>query len=375
MNIMKKKILINCLIIISSLCLGLGIAELITRSYFPQQLAVWYQLKDGLVIHPPQFNLYLKKFNTYAQFNSYGMRGRNYTLNKNNDVFRVLLLGDSYMEALQVDYEDSFTNLFELALENNLKKNVEVINAAVSGWGTAEQLYYLKHYGYKFKPDLVLIAMTLHNDIFDNLRENYYYIDNKILKEKQIDEIPTLEYYLLHWKGYLASHLHIVQLYRKIKHKSLIRTSGNKLDRHLLDLISKDNSKELVYGIELTKQLIYSLDRYNNEILHANTAIVLIPLSIQLYNNKLTNFLNTYNYTLTDIQITKSQENLKSIGDELNIHIIDLLPPMKSWINTTKQNIIVPNDGHWNEKGHKIAANHVVKELIKQDINFHNKNK
>ena len=46
-----------------------------------------------------------------------------------------LVLGDSFMEALQVPFEESFPYLLGTGLRQATGKQVEVINAAVGGWG------------------------------------------------------------------------------------------------------------------------------------------------------------------------------------------------------------------------------------------------
>ena len=75
------------------------------------------------------------------------------------------------MEALQIPFEASFPSLLERALEGKTPRRVEVVNASVSGWGTDDELQYLTTHGMQWKPDLVVVAMTLHNDISDNLRK------------------------------------------------------------------------------------------------------------------------------------------------------------------------------------------------------------
>lgn len=90
------------------------------------------------------------------------------------DVFRILVLGDSYVEALQVALEESFPQQLVAALNaagaerNGQPVRVEAINAGVSGWGTDQQLLWLREEGYKYQPDLILLAFYPGNDFMNN---------------------------------------------------------------------------------------------------------------------------------------------------------------------------------------------------------------
>lgn len=88
-----------------------------------------------------------------------------------DDTLRVLLLGDSYVEALHVPLEATFGQQLGLALaQAGLagKSRVEVVNAGVSGWGTDQQLLWLRSEGVHYRPDLVLLAFFPGNDFMNN---------------------------------------------------------------------------------------------------------------------------------------------------------------------------------------------------------------
>jgi len=85
--------------------------------------------------------------------------------------FRIAVLGDSFVEALQVPFEESFCYLIEQQLRRcpaRAGHDVEVINFGVSGYGTAQELITLRSEVWQYSPDLVLLAVTTNNDISDN---------------------------------------------------------------------------------------------------------------------------------------------------------------------------------------------------------------
>ena len=104
-----------------------------------------------------------------VRFNQLGLRDPRDRYEKPPGTFRILLLGDSFMEAVQVEQRETTAAVLEArlrALRPDL--NVEVINAGVAGWGTGIEGLYLDHEGYRFEPDLVLVGFFIGNDLHDN---------------------------------------------------------------------------------------------------------------------------------------------------------------------------------------------------------------
>jgi hypothetical protein len=72
----------------------------------------------------------------------------------------VLVLGDSYTEALQVGDGQTYCAKLEARLTRRLGREVWVGNAARSGREAADYLYYLPAYAQRFRPDLMVVAFT-----------------------------------------------------------------------------------------------------------------------------------------------------------------------------------------------------------------------
>jgi len=103
--------------------------------------------------------------------NRFGFRGPEIGLSKPDGTQRVCVLGDSFIEALQVDYEASLCGQLQQHFDSQLPApftNCEVINAGVSGYGTAQQQLMLENYVLPLSPDIVLLACYPENDIRNN---------------------------------------------------------------------------------------------------------------------------------------------------------------------------------------------------------------
>lgn len=111
----------------------------------------------------------LYEYDAQVSFNSRGIRGpESLTYAKPEGVYRVLLLGDSFIEAVQVNESETLGEQLRGLLAARTGQAVEVINAGVSGFGTDQQLLWLREEGAKYQPDLVLLAVYPHNDFMNN---------------------------------------------------------------------------------------------------------------------------------------------------------------------------------------------------------------
>jgi hypothetical protein len=94
--------------------------------------------------------------------NANGHRGVFRGFQKTPSKFRILTLGDSQTEAVQVGETELFTARIEQA-----DSHFEVLNAGVGGYNTVQEYLYLVSEGLKFRPDLVML-MFMGNDLTDN---------------------------------------------------------------------------------------------------------------------------------------------------------------------------------------------------------------
>jgi hypothetical protein len=314
----------NIALLACSVALSLIVAEGLAAKFFPQNLGTWGMTRDGMTSHVPNVSVYLPKFKQQITINSFGMRDREHVLKKPPQTLRILVLGDSFMEANQVAFEDSFASLLEKNLRSRTSRDIEVINASVSGWGTDDELTYLTRYGFQFEPDIVMVGMTLHNDVRDNLAEEFHSFDGSELYEKPIGYIANLDWTLLQAKEFLASHVHLYQVFLQVYKGGWVKSEASGLNDHLLGLVRDDRDQRISRGWGMTQQLFQKM-KAKNEEMGAQTVVFLIPLWIQVSERKLVEFLKAHQTSKDQIALNRPQKEIKRIGAQEGILIIDLL--------------------------------------------------
>ncbi|HEY2840581.1 MAG TPA: SGNH/GDSL hydrolase family protein [Pirellulales bacterium] len=109
--------------------------------------------------------------NVFLRFNSDGMRGGAVAVEKPAGVRRVAVLGDSFIAAVATDEDKTIVRLVEEQLNASDKSTRwEVINFGVSASSTGQELVLYRELVRKYKPDVVVCAFCVMNDLGDNCR-------------------------------------------------------------------------------------------------------------------------------------------------------------------------------------------------------------
>ena len=109
------------------------------------------------------------EWGSYTRINSHGLRDEDIPYQRTGR-FRILVLGDSFTEGLQVDQMQTYPKVLQRILGATSPGGVEVINAGVAAWGTDNALLFFREEGWKYHPDLVLLTFDTTNDIYENTR-------------------------------------------------------------------------------------------------------------------------------------------------------------------------------------------------------------
>jgi hypothetical protein len=120
--------------------------------------------------HVPNFEGWIKapEFTTRVEINPRGLRDRRQTYEKPPGTFRIVLLGDSFVEAVQVKRSEGVAERLEWVLNQDASRPVEVVNAGVAAYGTTQELLLLDQMGAELDPDLVLVLFFVGNDVTNN---------------------------------------------------------------------------------------------------------------------------------------------------------------------------------------------------------------
>jgi hypothetical protein len=162
-----RKILLRLILIVAGIGIGLSIGEMLMRTLRLGNKRVVTLYNNRIYKLPPHFRF--TNFNenkNVVETNNLGFHDHDHQ--DTSDKYRILFLGDSFLEGRQVDTERLFTVRLESKF-NQEAQRIETINGGIPGTGTANQYVLWKEF---FEPNIkvdhVVLCFFLGNDLVDN---------------------------------------------------------------------------------------------------------------------------------------------------------------------------------------------------------------
>jgi hypothetical protein len=167
-----KRFLQNASLLLGSSIVLLLIIEIVLRTTHAFDARVSYSQPDSILAYRfvPHAAYYYRQENPKAitgRINNFGWRDVDWTLEKPKGTTRIAIIGDSFVEAFQVEVESTFVKILERELSLQHNTRVEVMNFGRSGFTQTEQLLLLQSDVLKFSPDIVVACLLPANDIED----------------------------------------------------------------------------------------------------------------------------------------------------------------------------------------------------------------
>ena len=372
----KIKILIqNLALFFMAIIFSFAFAETLLRLFLPQNLNYTIFDKNLMYKHIPNFEFEYSRqeFKSIIKFNSNGLRDFEYGYEKDKNKYRILILGDSFPEALQVNLNESFSKILENNL-NDKNKKYEVINTGIGGYGTENELLFFEYEGIRYEPDLVILVFAM-NDIDDNLLSPLITLEDSRLS-KNIPVKASLPKKLM---LYCSRYIHMCALSQKVllqglKGNELIRiifdklrisTRGNNKKIALkssLDTYLKQNSEIFDKGLNETFLAISELNKITKKN-NMSFVILLMPSREQVDSGLYKKFLHEHNLNEGDVDVIKVQKFVTKFANSKNIAMVDPLNFLKE--RNANNSFYFNMDGHLNRAGHEAIADFLYKELEK----------
>ena len=394
----------------ASFVIFIALAEIVLRYIFPIDVSTSFNHRIphpvyGWVLEPSVS--YLNKMpedTVRVTYNSAGWRDVEHAIENHRGAYRILVLGDSFMEGYSVKLEDMFhRKIGYLARREGV--NMEVINLGVGGYGTLQEYLVFREIGKHYKPDIVLLGFYLGNDLRNNSLSLESIVSTNSMKAKSRPFLDssneaTWKITQVDYDGarrrYLAakankdkesfiqklenqSALMQATLRAVNRTKTMIKKTGHAPSNRNASEAEKKKARRLaVYGPnycqehpEFTKAWVTTkriLNQLKNEVssIEGELFVFTVPARREVVEKKIRNFQDRELICWKD---APSYDRLRGMLKELDIGYIDLLPSFRKIINDEKQNIFRRSDGHWNEKGHDIAAR-IVYSALKDRILF-----
>lgn len=331
---------------------------------------------DGMIAPP-------REFDWDETSNARGWHDVEHAEAKGPGVERVLVLGDSYVEARHVARDSTFARLLERRLRERsgdeapagAPRSIEVIALGRRGWAQGEELAALEREGLAYDPDLVILCFLGFNDVSGNsaeLRARGKQQEETLLAKRPGQARVSLA--SLPWLVVPASHLNRALSYRLALLSARFEPALHS-DRPPESTIPVDylvfcdiDDPEWRQAWAQTESLVVAI-RDRVEAAGARFLLVSLPMPQQSVEDGVAQLTRAYP-ALAQLKpdLERPDSLLAGITTRHAIERLALAPSFRDRARRANERLHFPVNGHWNEAGHRFAAELIGDYLIAKGL-------
>ncbi len=326
---------------------------------------------------------------TYLKLNAEGIRDIDHAVAKPANTLRVVVVGDSYVAAFEVELEEAFWSVMERNLATCPAlgdRSVEVINISKRGYGTVEELLALRRFGFKYDPDHVVLAFLTGNDFRNNsraLKESnrpYFDRDGDSLR---LDESYADSDDFKRWTGWQGN-----LWYGVLRHSRFLQAI-RQARRQIKAILAARETQAIVEGGQLglddeiyletddpawasawqTTQDIIRLMR--DEVRSSGAEFLLMTLSNGIQVNPDRAKREAYAARIGSSDLFLPDRRLEQFAAREKIRSLMMAPVLRRWAEANQTCVHGFREpwlcqGHWNVDGHRVAGQELARVLCER---------
>jgi lysophospholipase L1-like esterase len=287
------------------------------------------------------------------RINNYGWNSEiDYSETKDNRPL-VAVIGDSYVQAFEVNVEDNFSSV----LERTAGPGIRVYSFGISGAPLSQYLQISRYVRKHFHPD-VLVICVVHNDFAESLlefSENPHFLHLRPTGSgfEEVQPIPYVpNRFRRFWKqsalaAYFYENLHFYQWWTARKIAAQTKMYEENVDVHLVNRERETIEKATLLLVKKIREenpqtpILFMIDGLRSEIYSARPG--------------------TSSFSWMNVIMEKA-------ATENGCYFLDLTETFRESFHKDHQEFNPEYDWHWNKYGHEVVGRELYRSLIALNI-------
>ncbi len=324
--------LFNALAIVSTL----AHAEALLLYGFPEHVIEnLYVIKRGYYFNRPLLNQRFRsqEFSVTYRTNAQGFRlGAGQEPSIWVDKVDWLILGDSFTQGAQVEFEDLYSTKLNVRFPDKI-----VVNVGVSGMGIAHEYNYFVVEGRTHEPELVILQVGSFND-FMNVEASMASLTDRVMERSAMARL------LLHdWRYGDPVDLPLGRWTEPFYPDDLSNRNYN--------IFYKQASPSRERDVEAFRQYLTSIKHAVAQV-GATLVVTLLPTREQVSADSLKEVVSRFKIDPASLDMRRPNALMAQLSDELDIEFLDLLPAFQQ----ATGNVFFQVDEHLTPLGHAVIA-------------------
>ena len=346
------------LLLVASLALALLIGEAVLRVFKPQPIgfdieAIWEPAQGIGRRAKPNVDVQVNTGERNARFVTDVAGHRVSPSPKPPGQFRVLAVGDSMLQAIQVDYEQTMTALLERALTAALGRNVDIVNAGMAGWDPNQYLIAARSELQRSRYDLMLVFVYLENDIVGRRVASFppaMGLVAPVLRPFEERPALTFEKAMDRARAWLRRHSHLF-VYGDNLTRLLAVRSGTR--EHLLTNALRAHASAPVWSV--TADILADIS-VAAEGTRTPVQYVLLPSIHSIDPQSLSKLEWAFGIAHADVDVAQPAQRMTAELSARGLQVVDATPALKKAFDAGERELYGRVDLHFALAGHRIMA-------------------
>jgi hypothetical protein len=276
----------------------------------------------------------------------------------------LLALGDSYLEAMQVEYEDTMTALLEKRLSTRQGSSIRILNTGVGGWDPNQYRIQLEEILGNQRIDGIVVFVFLGNDIISYHADSYP--PRQAIPRHAFRPPRSLEWHELvsavayPINDFLETRSHLFILIKTRLKYALIKMGLTAYYFPETLLKNQASSGNWKITADLLEEIAVTGKHHD-----LKTLFVLLPSPSEANPEEGLEMANAFGITSEEIDLDQAHLILSEQLRRRKLSAIDMTPALRAAIRERMPDVYGRVDNHLGRGGHQVVAN-TLEEVIWQ---------